>query len=46
MFGLMENLCLELRLRYQLQHMQYTMEHQSLKEFEATGTQKICLFLD
>ncbi len=29
-----------------IDHQLYTMEHQSLRELEATGTQKICLFLD
>ena len=46
MFGSMENLYLYPKPKYQLQHTQYTMEHQSLRELEVTGAQKTCIFLD
>ena len=46
MFGLMENLYHCPKPKYQLQHTQYTMGHQSLREFEVTGAQKTCIFLD
>jgi len=46
MFGAMENLYLNPKPKYQLQHTQYTMGHQSLRELEVTGAQKTCIFLD
>jgi len=46
MFGWMENLCRYPKPKCQLQHMQYTTGRQSLREFEVTGVQKTCTFLD
>ena len=46
MFGSMENLYPYPKPKYQLQHMRYTMGRQSLREFEVTGVQKTCTFLD
>jgi len=45
-FGLMENLYRYPKPKYQLQHTQYIMGHQSLRALEVTGAQKTSIFLD